>query len=248
MSAGPSCSERTALRQAIQGVDADTLDLLAVLSRILATEEPVGRNAVQRVMADACLLRCFVDASSNDSEAAARLVLSYASWCALGLAPSDDERPLKAGDKLLVEVVHTADPVVAVVRDVRVLARLLDDFSFEKIICSHVARIERLLHTSEAARRHGISVVQDLSEMDTALVKRLLDPRVLLAQSRAARFLIGSFPVRWASLVFVDAPSAFHGLWRAVKKFFPAEFAQVRFVNRPDAERELEQLFGRAIL
>ena len=235
-----------------------TVDTMFVLQRILAERDPDGREVVTRVMANASgLLRCFVGVSGGDAEAAAALVLAYASWCAAGLAPSDDVRPLTASGAPLLDIIEPESPaddgagrpVVAVVRDVRVLGLLLDDFSLDEVVGSHVARLERLLLSSAAARRHGVGIVQDLSEMSLSLVTRMLEPRALLTQSRAARFLIGAFPCTWASVVIVDAPMAFGGLWRVVRNFFPADFADsVRFVYRPDAARELKELFGRPVL
>ena len=55
--------------------------------------------------------------------------------------------------------------------------------------------------------------------------------------------------MRLANVVIVDAPMVFGGLWRAVRGFLPAELASsARFLYRPEAERELEQIFGRAVL
>ena len=57
----------------------------------------------------------------------AELVLSYASWVACGLGPSDDRRPLTANGQPLLEVVpeQPGRPVVVVVRHVQALSRVL---------------------------------------------------------------------------------------------------------------------------
>ena len=89
-------------------------------------------------------------------------------------------------------------------------------------------------------------MVQDLRELSLALVARMMDPRLLLAQARAARFLLGAFPCRWG---IVDAPASFGGLWRAAANFLPADFAEsVQFMYRPEAEERLERMFGRRVL
>ena len=95
----------------------------------------------------------------------------------------------------------------------------------------------------------GLSMVQDLRELSLKLVARMMDPRMLLAQARAARFLLGAFPCKWGTIVVVDAPASFGGLWRAAASFLPAEFAaSVQFMYRPEAEERLERMFGRRVL
>lgn len=106
--------------------------------------------------------------------------------------------------------------------------------------------VERLVLSSNAAQQHGISVVQDLSELTLPLVTRMLDPRALLWQSRAARFLLSAFPCKWRTVIIVDAPPSFGGLWRAVRNFVPAD--DIRFLYRPEAEGQLEEIFGRPVL
>ena len=131
-------------------------------------------------------------------------------------------------------------------------------------------------------------MVQDLRELSLALVARMMDPRLLLGQARAAdsrtapphaspaltlresagvalcprcnhilhglqaraaRFLLGAFPRKWGTIVIVDAPASFGGLWRAAANFLPAEFAEsVQFMYRPEAEERLERMFGRRVL
>ena len=95
-------------------------------------------------------------------------------------------------------------------------------------------------------------MVQDLRELSLKLVARMMDPRMLLAQARAARFLLGAFPCKWGTIVIVDAPASFGGLWRAAANFLPAEFAEsvcsMQFMYRPEVEERLDRMFGRRVL
>ena len=285
-------------------VDADTRSAIAtlfLLEQQLHAARPLAfrshysgeRDVVLQVMADGGgLLSCFVRVSSREPKAAAELVLAYASWCAAGMVPSHDPRPLASSGRPLVDIVAevagTAQTPVAVVRDVRILGELLQEFSFDQILRSHVAKLQRAMLSSHPAQRHGrssrlkspswrchssppsrearpkpricgllhwlllhpgLSMVQDLRELSLALVARMMDPRLLLAQARAARFLLGAFPCRWGTIVIVDAPASFGGLWRAAANFLPADFAEsVQFMYRPEAEERLERMFGRKVL
>eukprot|EP00316_Scyphosphaera_apsteinii_P012962 CAMPEP_0119313132 /NCGR_PEP_ID=MMETSP1333-20130426/27985_1 /TAXON_ID=418940 /ORGANISM="Scyphosphaera apsteinii, Strain RCC1455" /LENGTH=228 /DNA_ID=CAMNT_0007317883 /DNA_START=285 /DNA_END=971 /DNA_ORIENTATION=+ len=223
-----------------------------LLQKLLAARQPDGSAFILRLIAQVPgLLSCFVTARGGDADAAAEQVIAYASWCAAGLGPSDDLQPLSVrGDSLLHILSDPAEldvPPIAVVRDMRVLNELLQTHSFEAVVGSHVAVLERLLLSSPAVQRHGVSVVQDLSQMSLSLVTRVSDPRMLLAQGRAARFLTTAFPLKLANVVIVDAPMIFSGLWRVVRQFLPAELANsTRFLYRPHAKRELERIFGRA--
>ena len=278
-------------------VDAETRSAIATLflleQQLHAARSLPGRDVVLQVMADGGgLLSCFVRVSSREPKAAAELVLAYASWCAAGMVPSHDPRPLASSGRPLVDIVAevagTAQTPVAVVRDVRILGELLQEFSFDQILRSHVAKLQRAMLSSHPAQRHGrssrlkspswrchssppsrearpkpricgllhwlllhpgLSMVQDLRELSLALVARMMDPRLLLAQARAARFLLGAFPCRWGTIVIVDAPASFGGLWRAAANFLPVEFAEsVQFMYRPEAEERLERMFGRKVL
>ena len=76
-----------------------------------------------------------------------------------------------------------------------------------------------------------------------------MDPMSLRVQAVAARFLLGAFPVRWRSVVVVDAPYSFGAIWRAARLFLSAAFADsVQFVYQPDAAAHCERTFGRPIL
>ena len=229
----------------------ETVDTMFVLQRRCTQCGPAERAVVLRLVAAPDMLRCFITARSGDVDAAAEQVLAYASWCAVGLGPSEDLRPLTSHGNPLLHILadhRSLDaPPIIVVRDIGVLNELLQIHSFEAVVGSHVALLERLLIESPAARRHGVSVVQDLSQMSLSLISRVSDPRMLLAQGRAARFLTGAFPIKLSKVVIVDAPMLFGGLWRAVSQFLPVEVASsTRFLYRPDSGRELEQIFGRA--
>ena len=239
-------------------VDADTQSAITTLflleQQLNAARSLPGRDIVLQVMADGGgLLSCFVRVSSRDPTAAAELVLAYASWCAAGMGPSHDPRPLAVGGRPLVDIMPegagTSQTPVAVVRDVRILGALLQQFSIDQVLRSHVAKLQRTMLESLPAQRHGLSMVQDLRELSLKLVARMMDPRMLLAQARAARFLLGAFPCRWGTIVVVDAPASFGGLWRAAASFLPAEFAaSVQFMYRPEAVERLERMFGRRVL
>ena len=115
-------------------VDADTQSAITTLflleQQLNAARSLPGRDVVLQVMADGGgLLSCFVRVSSRDPTAAAELVLAYASWCAAGMGPSHDPRPLAVGGRPLVDIMPegagTSQTPVAVVRDVRILGALL---------------------------------------------------------------------------------------------------------------------------
>ena len=88
-------------------------------------------------------------------------MLAYASWCAAGMGPSHDPRPLASGGRPLVDIVAevagTSQTPVAVVRDVRILGELLQEFSFDQVLRSHVAKLQRAMLSSLPAQHHGLS-------------------------------------------------------------------------------------------
>ena len=123
-------------------VDADTQSAITTLflleQQLNAARSLPGRDVVLQVMADGGgLLSCFVRVSNRDPTAAAELVLAYASWCAAGMGPSHDPRPLAVGGRQLVDIMPegagTSQTPVAVVRDVRILGALLHEFSFDQV-------------------------------------------------------------------------------------------------------------------
>ena len=120
------------------------------------------------------------------------------------------------------------------------MGALLEAWDFGDVVRSHVGWIERLLLARPAARRHGIFIVQDLAQLSLALVTRVLQPRALLWQTRATRFLLTAFPCKWRTVYIVDAPASFGGIWRAVRQFVPAD--DIVFLYRSSgAERQLEE-------
>ena len=147
-------------------VDADTRSAITTLflleQQLHAARSLPGRDVVLQVMADGGgLLSCFVRVSSCDPKAAAELVLAYASWCAAGMGPSHDPRPLASGGRPLVDIVAevagTSQTPVAVVRDVSILGELLQEFSFDQVLRSHVAKLQRAMLSSLPAQHHGLS-------------------------------------------------------------------------------------------
>jgi len=147
-------------------VDADTRSAIATLflleQQLHAARSLPGQDVVLQVMADGGgLLSCFVRVSSREPKAAAELVLAYASWCAAGMGPSHDPRPLASGGRPLVDIVSevagTSQTPVAVVRDVRILGELLQEFSFDQVLRSHVAKLQRAMLSSLPAQHHGLS-------------------------------------------------------------------------------------------
>jgi hypothetical protein len=143
----------------------DTRSAIATLflleQQLHAARSLPGREVVLQVMADGGgLLSCFVRVSSCEPKAAAELVLAYASWCAAGMGPSHDLRPLASGGRPLVDIVAegagTSQTPVAVVRDVRILGELLHKFSFDQVLRSHVAKLQRAMLSSLPAQRHGL--------------------------------------------------------------------------------------------
>mmetsp|Transcript_41123 Transcript_41123/g.68359 ORF Transcript_41123/g.68359 Transcript_41123/m.68359 type:complete len:227 (-) Transcript_41123:139-819(-) len=201
------------------------------------------------VTCDAKWLQCFLAACDGQVDVASRLLLSYASWCEVSwLQPSSDYNDILATRFIDILPSDNNDTVIAVMRDVRVLGQLLDTYSFDKIVGAHVNQLRHLLESSASARQ-GVSMVQDLADLNVSLVGRLMDPRKLHIQAQAAHFLLSAFPVRWGTVIVVDAPSSFNTLWQVARRFLPNAFAEaVQFVTRPDALQYCEQEFGRRVL
>jgi len=211
------------------------------------------RAEVERVLQMPTLLQCFLTVCDKDPQRGAELISSYASWrsahsALLADPPPFDALPLRS-PPLAVEVIETGTCAIALVRDCIKLGELIDAHGLVGVLNAHVHALERLLEQSSAARHGGIHVVQDLREMSTAFVVRMVDPQHLATQARAARFLLGAFPTKWPAVFIVDAPKAFGVLWRAAKAFLPTALADsVQFLQRPLAHAQLESFYGRPVL
>ena len=141
------------------------------------------------------------------------------------------------------------NPVVAVVRDIQIISQLLQEHSFHELVAAHMVQLQRLLEGSARARHHGISMVHDLANFDWPLLKNMLDPRNLHAQLQGAHFLFTGFPVRFHTIVIVDAPPAFGMLLNAVQAVAPGAIPEpLRFVARPEAKADCERLVGQPVL
>ena len=90
--------------------------------------------------------------------------------------------------------------------------------------------------------------MHDLSALDWALLRSMMDPRNLYAQLQASHFLFSAFPVRFNTIVVVDAPSTFGLLLNAVTSVAPGAVPEsLRFVSRPAAEAYCERVFGQPV-
>jgi hypothetical protein len=218
----------------------------------LSLTDPLLAHDVELIRNDTEWLQCFWSACDQDTEATAALVRSYAtSSRAFRL---DEPRVAQILSARLIEILMPPGdslgdqrPAVAVVRDIQVMGQLLQAHSFQDVVAAHLIQLQRLLRTDARARRHGVSMVQDLSGLSLSLVGSLMDPRNLQVQIQAARLLLTDFPVRWKTTVIVDAPSTFGMLLNAVKAVVPIAI-DIHFVSRPEAESRCERIFGQRVL
>ena len=213
-------------------------------------EEPELAHEIDLISNDIDWLHCFSVACDHNVEAAAALVRSYASMSQeFTLEESQIAEILSAR---LIDILPGGSddtPVVAVVRDIQTIRLLLHTHSFHELVAAHLVQLQRLLTSSARARRHGVSMVHDLSGLSVALVGCMLDPRNLHAQCTGARFLFTAFPVRFETIVVVDAPPAFGMLLEAVKRVAPGAIPNpLQFVSRPDAAAHCERVFGFPVL
>ena len=108
--------------------------------------------------------------SRGDPHVAAELVLSYSSWVNFGLGPSgstlggsgpsEERRALEASFddgtlKPLIDLLPDTQtgperPVIAVVRDIRVLGQLLAAHDLGELVTAHVGWIERRYGSAKA--------------------------------------------------------------------------------------------------
>ena len=219
---------------------------LAALKRA----EPDLAHKVESIVNDAEWLQCFWAACGHDVEATTARVRCCASW---GQDYELDEP--KAAEILsagLIDILPGGDDdgaVVAVVRDIQIIGRLLQTRSFQEVIAAHLMQLQRLLKTSARAREYGVSMVHDLSRLNLSLVGRMIDPRNLHAQLQATRYLFTAFPVRFETIVVVDAPSSFGMILNAVKAVAPGAIPKpLQFVYRPHAESHCKRVFGQPVL
>jgi len=104
---------------------------------------------------------------------------------------------------------------------------------------------ERVLRPDPQAQRCGVTFVQDLSGFGTDLIFELMRPSAMALQAKFVHFLTTCFPIKFGTLVVVDAPSAFWMLWRVVSALLPVEMVEkVHFLYRPTAAEELASLLG----
>ena len=212
--------------------------------------EPGLAREIERISEDIEWLQCFWVFSDFSIETTTALVRSYAS---LSRDFNLDERRvaeiLSAGLIDILPGCGDGSAVVAVVRDIQIIGQLLQTHSFQDVVAAHLMQLKLLLKTSARARQHGLSMVHDLSGLNLALVRSMLDPRNLHAQLHGARFLFTAFPVRFETIVVVDAPPAFGVLLNAVKAVAPGAIPKpLQFVSRPEAEYHCEQVFGQQVL
>jgi len=217
----------------------------------LRLAEPDLAQKIESVLSDTEWLQCFWVACDRDAEATAARVRSCASWSQDLCDPEEAQvaEILSAG---LIDILPGGGDdcaVVTVVRDIRIISKLLQTHSFQQLITAHLVQLKRLLKTSARAREHGVSMVHDLSRLNWALVGSMTDPRNLQAQLQAARFLFTAFPVRFETIVVVDAPSSFGMLLNAVKAVAPGAIPKpLQFVSRPEAQIHCERIFGQPVL
>ena len=135
---------------------------------------------------------------------------------------------------------------IGLVRDISRLSKLLSLHTFDEIASAHLWRLQTLLIGSEPGRRRGVTLVQDLSQLSLWLQLQVMEPRTMLAQARFVRYIFACFPIKWGTLVVIDAPSLFTPLWRALHEILPASIVeQVHFLQSP-CRAELARLLGAA--
>ena len=212
--------------------------------------EPDLAREIESISSDTEWLQCFWAACDHDVEATTALVRAHASW---GQDVKLDEprvaEILSAG---LIDILPGGGddcPVVAVVRDIRTISLLLQRHSFKDLVAAHLMQLKRLLQSSARARQHGVSMVHDLSGLSLALIGSMMDPRNLHAQLQGTRILFTAFPVRFQTIVVVDAPSTFGMLLSAVQAVAPGAIpTPLQFVSRPEAASHCERVFGQPVL
>jgi hypothetical protein len=212
--------------------------------------EPALARKIDAIISDTEWLQCFWVASDHDVEATIARIRCYASWgqdCEL-----DQPQLIEILSAGLIDILPGGGDdcaVVAVVRDIQTICRLLQTHSFQDVIAAHLMQLKLLLKTSSRARQYGVSMVHDLSRLNWALIRRMMDPRNLQAQLQASRLLFTAFPVRFETIVVVDAPPSFGMILNAVKAVAPGAIPNpLQFVYRPEAVSHCVHVFGQRVL
>ena len=237
--------------------DADDARAVAALEaalreRLGAAADASERRAIEELLRTPRWLQCFVDANAGDAAAATRAVLAYASYAPVGIGPASEAAAaprLTVGGAPMIELLRAPDGEgrpIGLVRDISRLSKLLSLHTFDEIASAHLWRLQTLLIGSEPGRRRGVTLVQDLSQLSLWLQLQVMEPRTMLAQARFVRYIFACFPIKWGTLVVIDAPSLFTPLWRALHEILPASIVeQVHFLQSP-CRAELARLLGAA--
>ena len=223
----------------------------ALRSRLHVATDPIEQCALEQLMQTPEWMRCFVR-RNEDVQAATKAALLYTSYAPSGTKPASavEAMPwLSVGDAHLVELLAAPDSTgrpIGLVRDVSMLSTLLSRGSFDQIAAAHLWRLKELLTSSVSAQQRGVTLIQNLSQLSAKLQLQLLEPRTMVAQARIMRYIFSCFPIRWGTLIVIDAPSVFAPVWRAVKEFLPEYVVQsVQFLKSP-CSAELVALVGEA--
>lgn len=245
----PASSLQTASRATLSPEAAALLTRSFQLLELKRTEPDVARE-MESISNDIEWLQCFWAACDRDVEATTALVRCCAS-CSRDFQLSEPQVAHILTARLIDILPGGPEDsaVVAVVRNIQTIARLLRTHSFHDVVAAHLMQLKELLRTSSRARQYGVSMVHDLSGLNLALIGSMMDPRNLHAQLHGARFLFTAFPVRFQTIVVVDAPPAFGMLLNAVKSVAPGAIpTPLQFVSRPEAAAHCELVFGQPVL
>jgi len=195
---------------------------------------------VSEVISDPKWLLCFVRACDCDAQRAATL----ARQCCSGQPPTVAYSMLFDG---LLHVLPERDSCGRPILLVRVgaLKTLLRTHSFEELAAAAASWLKERLRIDPVAQRRGVTIIQDLVGMDAALVLMLMKPKVIASQLYYARYFSSHYPLKFGWLATVDAPQAFSSLWSVLSAALPEWLVNaVRFLNRPQADKELASLIG----
>lgn len=238
--------------------DADETQALARLTaavreRLAVATDALERGVLEQLVRTPSWLVCFLRANDDDLAVATTSALSHAAYAKKGVGPASEivasPRLFVQGEAMIELLTATdgADRPIGFVRDISRLSSLLRQYSFDDISAAHLWRLKSLLMGNILMQRRGVTLIQDLSQLSARLQLQVLEPRNLLAQARVIRYIFsGSFPIRWGTLVLIDAPALFSPVWRALKEFLPEHIVnKVHFLKSPCHE-ELVKLVGAA--